>query len=271
MGFSTPDRVRRVPPPGPRARAQPGRRRTAPVQVLVHRVARGAGPPLRGPPGRPAEAVEALAHGRSRAPPLRRLLRGPRRHARRHRQRRGPWTVVNSNEKRRARLEAIRHVLHSFDYDHRDDAVARPPDPRLCAPPRRCSARLTAVPGPADRIVRPPAESPSTSAGLDGGPWRSVAGRWPAGGCSAPGAAQSHGELPDDEHRDPIAVLEEQALQRVADLLPLRYERMALGLRVLPGRSRHHGGRPGEDAHQRAPRPALRRRAPHELRPLRDP
>jgi polyphosphate kinase 2 (PPK2 family) len=45
-----------------------------------------------------------------------------------------PWTVVNSNEKRRARLEAIRHVLHSFDYDHRDDGVARAPDPRVVRP-----------------------------------------------------------------------------------------------------------------------------------------
>jgi polyphosphate kinase 2 len=53
-----------------------------------------------------------------------------------------PWTVVNSNEKRRARLEAIRHVLHSFDYDHRDDAVAGPPDPRVVRP---ASALLSAA------------------------------------------------------------------------------------------------------------------------------
>jgi polyphosphate kinase 2 len=45
-----------------------------------------------------------------------------------------PWTVVNSNEKRRARLESIRHVLHQFDYDHRDDDVARAPDPRVVRP-----------------------------------------------------------------------------------------------------------------------------------------
>ena len=40
-----------------------------------------------------------------------------------------PWTVVNSNEKRRARLESIRAVLHTLDYDHKDDAVAHRPDP----------------------------------------------------------------------------------------------------------------------------------------------
>ena len=45
-----------------------------------------------------------------------------------------PWTIVNSNEKRRARLEAIRHVLASFDYDHRDHTVARAPDPRVVRP-----------------------------------------------------------------------------------------------------------------------------------------
>ncbi|MGE0027279.1 MAG: polyphosphate kinase 2 [Thermoleophilia bacterium] len=45
-----------------------------------------------------------------------------------------PWTVVNSNDKRRARIEAIRHVLGSFDYAHRDDNVARPADPRVVRP-----------------------------------------------------------------------------------------------------------------------------------------
>jgi polyphosphate kinase 2 len=45
-----------------------------------------------------------------------------------------PWTVVNSNEKRRARLESIRHVLHSLPYDHRDHDAAREPDPRVVRP-----------------------------------------------------------------------------------------------------------------------------------------
>jgi len=45
-----------------------------------------------------------------------------------------PWTVVNSNDKKRARLESIRHVLHSFGYDHRDDGVAHAPDPRVVQP-----------------------------------------------------------------------------------------------------------------------------------------
>jgi polyphosphate kinase len=42
-----------------------------------------------------------------------------------------PWTIVNSNEKRRARLGAIRSVLHSLDYEHKDLDVACEPDPRV--------------------------------------------------------------------------------------------------------------------------------------------
>jgi polyphosphate kinase 2 len=34
-----------------------------------------------------------------------------------------PWTVINANEKKRARIEAIRHVLSRLDYDGRDDVV----------------------------------------------------------------------------------------------------------------------------------------------------
>lgn len=39
-----------------------------------------------------------------------------------------PWTIINSNEKRRARLESIRHVLWSVPYDHKDARIARKPD-----------------------------------------------------------------------------------------------------------------------------------------------
>ncbi|HEX6423593.1 MAG TPA: polyphosphate kinase 2 [Acidimicrobiales bacterium] len=45
-----------------------------------------------------------------------------------------PWTVVNSNEKRRARLEAIRSVLHALDYEHKDTDVAHAPDPLVVQP-----------------------------------------------------------------------------------------------------------------------------------------
>ena len=38
-----------------------------------------------------------------------------------------PWVVIKSNDKKRARLEAMRHVLSLFDYAGRDaDVVGFP-------------------------------------------------------------------------------------------------------------------------------------------------
>jgi len=45
-----------------------------------------------------------------------------------------PWTVVKSNDKKRARLEAIRHVLEQFDYDGKDEEVVGKPDPKIIGP-----------------------------------------------------------------------------------------------------------------------------------------
>lgn len=42
-----------------------------------------------------------------------------------------PWTIVNSNEKRRARLESIRAVLHGLAYEGKDGALVHAPDPRV--------------------------------------------------------------------------------------------------------------------------------------------
>jgi polyphosphate kinase len=42
-----------------------------------------------------------------------------------------PWTVIKSNDKKRARLEAMRVVLSRFEYDDRDDEVVGVPDPKL--------------------------------------------------------------------------------------------------------------------------------------------
>ncbi|MGW0214632.1 polyphosphate kinase 2 [Micromonospora chokoriensis] len=42
-----------------------------------------------------------------------------------------PWTVVKSNDKKRARLEAMRHVLNRFDYDGKDLSVVGTPDPQI--------------------------------------------------------------------------------------------------------------------------------------------
>ena len=46
-----------------------------------------------------------------------------------------PWTVVKSNDKKRARLEAIKNVLRKFDYDGKDEEVIGEPDTLLIGPP----------------------------------------------------------------------------------------------------------------------------------------
>ncbi|MFC1420488.1 polyphosphate kinase 2 [Streptacidiphilus cavernicola] len=42
-----------------------------------------------------------------------------------------PWTVVKSNDKKRARVEAMRSVLARFDYTDKDAAVVGSADPRI--------------------------------------------------------------------------------------------------------------------------------------------
>jgi polyphosphate kinase 2 len=45
-----------------------------------------------------------------------------------------PWTVVKSNDKKRARLGAMRHVLSRFDYDGKDLEIVGIPDPQIVGP-----------------------------------------------------------------------------------------------------------------------------------------
>ena len=40
-----------------------------------------------------------------------------------------PWTTIKSNDKKRARLNAMRHFLSSFDYEGKDADVVGEPDP----------------------------------------------------------------------------------------------------------------------------------------------
>src|SRR3954465_9897976 len=42
-----------------------------------------------------------------------------------------PWTVVKSNDKKRARLEAMRYVLNRFPYEGKDPEVVHPADPLI--------------------------------------------------------------------------------------------------------------------------------------------
>ncbi|MEU2349643.1 polyphosphate kinase 2 [Modestobacter sp. NPDC049651] len=45
-----------------------------------------------------------------------------------------PWTVIKSNDKKRARLAAMRHVLSRFDYDDKDAGAVGTPDPLIVGP-----------------------------------------------------------------------------------------------------------------------------------------
>lgn len=42
-----------------------------------------------------------------------------------------PWTVIKSNDKKRARINAMRHVLSQFDYDNKDYEIVGTPDPLI--------------------------------------------------------------------------------------------------------------------------------------------
>lgn len=42
-----------------------------------------------------------------------------------------PWIVVKSNDKKRARLNAMRYVLSKFDYDNKDNEIVGEPDPLI--------------------------------------------------------------------------------------------------------------------------------------------
>ncbi|MEX5235111.1 polyphosphate kinase 2 [Kocuria arenosa] len=44
-----------------------------------------------------------------------------------------PWITVKSNDKKRARLNAMRCFLHQFDYQDKDPEVVYPPDPLIVA------------------------------------------------------------------------------------------------------------------------------------------
>ena len=85
MGFATPAQVEQFLRQAPDLRGAPRRRRHPALQALVHGVAGGAAPAVRGSPRRSAEAVEAVPDRRGRDRALRRVRRGARRHAAPHR------------------------------------------------------------------------------------------------------------------------------------------------------------------------------------------
>ncbi len=42
-----------------------------------------------------------------------------------------PWTIIKSDDKKRARLNCMRHFLSTIDYPDKDPDIAQPPDPRI--------------------------------------------------------------------------------------------------------------------------------------------
>lgn len=46
-----------------------------------------------------------------------------------------PWTVIRSDDKRRARIAAIQSILGQIPYNGKDDKIVTPPDPRITGGP----------------------------------------------------------------------------------------------------------------------------------------
>lgn len=58
------------------------------------------------------------------------------------------WTVIKSNDKKRARLEAIRYVLSVFDYDGKDQELVSQLDPLIAGPVGLSSESVSGEPAP---------------------------------------------------------------------------------------------------------------------------
>jgi hypothetical protein len=45
-----------------------------------------------------------------------------------------PWTIIKSDDKKRARLNCMQHVLAGLDYPDKDRQVLKGPDPLIVGP-----------------------------------------------------------------------------------------------------------------------------------------
>ncbi|MFF7388934.1 polyphosphate kinase 2 [Streptomyces scabiei] len=68
-----------------------------------------------------------------------------------------PWTVVKSNDKRRARLETMRSLLSRVDYENKDPEAVGTPDPLIVG-----AANTLLEPGEEDTALSPTPLSPHT-------------------------------------------------------------------------------------------------------------
>ena len=125
----------------PDLRAPAGRGRHPAAQILVLGQRRGAGAPVPVPAGGPDAAVEALADGPGVDRPLGGLLPGQGRHVHaRPTPPNRPGTWSRAEDKRRARINMIAHLLSSIDYTEvRTEQVTLPERPKAVnytRPPR---------------------------------------------------------------------------------------------------------------------------------------
>ena len=68
-----------------------------------------------------------------------------------------PWTVVRSDDKKRARINTMRHLLYSLPYDNKDPDIACAPDPLIVGSADQIYEpdELTVDPAGAFRIMQP--------------------------------------------------------------------------------------------------------------------
>ncbi len=58
-----------------------------------------------------------------------------------------PWTIVKSDDKKRARLEAMRHFLFHLPYLDKDERVVHAPDPLIVGTPTQLIGRSAHILG----------------------------------------------------------------------------------------------------------------------------
>jgi polyphosphate kinase 2 len=62
-----------------------------------------------------------------------------------------PWTVIKSDDKKRARINCMRHLLSHLDYPDKDEDIVRAPDPLIVGPANRVYERDEHILKPAIR------------------------------------------------------------------------------------------------------------------------
>ena len=60
-----------------------------------------------------------------------------------------PWTVVKSNDKKRARINCMRHFLSTLDYPGKDPEIAQPPQPEIVGSAKKVVHRADHILGTA--------------------------------------------------------------------------------------------------------------------------